>query len=401
MKQTISPNLASLCHLTKATAEGENEKVGRDDLNLDWNAIITLAERHRVEGIVAGQLDQMESPVPTAVRRHFESKLKRQGLEALLATRGLSEIHAAFSMHGIEYLVLKGLSISERFYNSRSERHSIDIDILINEPSIDQAISTLRALGFESHIADNLPPRCERIICQVRKDIRFFRPRDGLAVELHWRLTANPLLLPWKFQNAIAYSEALKISGIEHRVLKPPALLLYLICHGTAHSWFRLKWLADIQRIRGAISEMERRETIDLVGRHGCERILAASIHLADGLYGAIPDVSLGLDASHGSVVFMHNFMKRSITTEVAEEAVSTQSFRDYALRLRYEWLFRTDLRYRTKVLSRRLVSYEEVMRFRLSHRWYGLYLIAGPATQIVIKIRNILFHSLQRIFRI
>ena len=389
MKQTLSPNLMSLCQLTDATAANDTD--GLDGNDVDWNAVITLAQRHRVEGIIARRLGLFPNQVPAAVRQHFDSKLRRQALETLVVTNGLTEIHDAFSKRGIQYLLLKGFAISERFYKSRSERHSIDIDILVNEPDIKQALLTLKGLGFENHITEDMPSRCEQIIRQVRKDIRLFRPRDSLAVELHWRLTANPHLLPWRFNTAIANSEILGIAGVEHRVLKPAALLLYLTCHGTMHSWFRLKWLTDIQRIFLTISEMELREAIELTKKYDCQRIFNSSVCLAKTLYSGIPEIRSEVVDSHDAVSQMLDYMTRSLSKEGAAEAVAVRSLLDYAMRLRYELLFRTDARYRAKVLSRRLISYDDVARFRLSHRWYILYMVAGPMTQIAINIRKIL----------
>ena len=146
--------------------------------------------------------------------------------------------------------------------------------------NVNLALSTLEKLDFIQDSESNLPSNCQRLVRQVRKDFRLTRSRDGVAVELHWRLSRNPHLLPWQFRDAIKYADQLKTFAGEHYVLRSSALLVYLTCHGTLHSWFRLKWIADIERMALQMSAEELSQACELAERYGCMRIFATSMTL-------------------------------------------------------------------------------------------------------------------------
>lgn len=69
---------------------------------------------------------------------------------------------------------------------------------------------------------------------------------SGIIVELHWRLTNNPRLLP---PEAARSRQKIVLGDFAGVTLGPDDLLLYLSVRGAKHHWFRLKWLADVHAL--------------------------------------------------------------------------------------------------------------------------------------------------------
>ncbi len=374
IKASLSGNLEALLALTNP----DHTMAPDSRRKIDWPAIVDLARRHRVEGVVAQRVRDWGDQVPDAIRSHFDACRRGHAIAALQACAGLKDIGDAFESRGVAYIVMKGLAISERFYGSRAERQSIDIDILVDESEIDPAVEALLKLGFEYEEAPNIPAYCESLVRYVRKDVKLVRARDGLAVELHWRLGRNQYLLPWQFSDALRLSEHLTIAGAQHRVFKPSALLVYLACHGSMHKWFRLKWLTDIQRLVSAMPAKEFDEACEIARRAGCLRILATTIDLAERLYGCRPPSQAADLAAHTAPKLTQEIY-RALENPVVPHDGAPLSLRDYVAQLRYEFGLKADGAFRMAALRSRLISFDDVNYLRLSERWYYLYLVAGP----------------------
>ena len=90
----------------------------------------------------------------------------------------------------------------------------------------------------------------------------YLQTRD-LFLELHWRLTSNPLLMPTDAATLWSRSEQVRVAGANLSTLPDEDLFLYLCVHGSVHMWFRLKWLVDI----AALLQQLRPEAIDRIAR--------------------------------------------------------------------------------------------------------------------------------------
>ena len=78
--------------------------------------------------------------------------------------------------------------------------------------------------------------------------ISYTHPITGIQVEIHWRLNAEmgkepPFEELWeRRRRSLLTPQPVYMPGRED-------LFLYLALHGARHGWFRLRWLADIDRV--------------------------------------------------------------------------------------------------------------------------------------------------------
>lgn len=170
---------------------------------------------------------------------------------ALERVAGFLELTDALTRAGVGFIPLKGPLLSERLYGDPTARYSHDLDILVREEDIANAYRVLAASGYIP-LSPPLPESSGRRKKKLKYNhhISYIHPDREQIVELHWRIMNRPWM---GFSNI---DGLLQDNLIEHefagRRFIVPAVeleLLYLVIHGAAHRWGRLKWLADVHRL--------------------------------------------------------------------------------------------------------------------------------------------------------
>lgn len=229
---------------------------------LDWEAFKQLMLRHRIGPAVSRNLRQLEIPVPEDVTA-FLTKLYKKNVALMFVHVGVvHRILRLFQDNHIEFMVLKGLSIRNG-YPQLFDRHVNDLDILIREETdIWRAVSLLKTIGMTVDERDpenwNVPQKNEFL--RKKRHIEVKSRDHLLLVDVHFRLFA--FLGNWKLDTETLWanrSEA-DIYGRNIIVLNAEKQLEYLVLHGSACGWFRLKWLIDVYYILRFKTEEELTE---------------------------------------------------------------------------------------------------------------------------------------------
>jgi hypothetical protein len=277
---------------------------------------------------------------------------------------------------GVPAILLKGHAVSGRFYASLNGRESIDIDLLMGGDGA-RAAAVLEDLGFRQDYPDfPVPRQCEGTFAALAGDVGYVRVADGVKLELvRGRLDR----IEWGFERALRATTTMQLGGTPVRVFEPAALLLYLVCHGAKHGWFRLKWLADVYRVAGALTEDEARGVAPLASESGAERMLAGGMQMLDAVYrtklDSLSDVAPETRASRRRL----DFMLGSFEAPAAEDGVRVADIGRLLAETRYLLSLRSDWRYRRMTLIRLLTSVRDIQAMRLSRRWLWLYVLLGP----------------------
>lgn len=247
----------------------------------DWNEVVALADRHRVEPIVAHGLESVGIAVPAALAEaaatHRAETLRDVG-ESL-------RIAAALGGSGIAHRFLKGAALAVAAYGTPTLKRSWDIDLLVRPADAVAAAAVLATLGY----APVVPPRPLDSIefrrwSHVSKEAELRSPR-GATVELHWRVSDHPILLGGI--DAASPSRHVPLLGSASvATLNDAQNIAYLAVHGTAHAWFRLKWIADFAALLASTPAETRATLIASARGEGVGHALDASLLLAGRLFG-------------------------------------------------------------------------------------------------------------------
>lgn len=352
--------------------------------HVDWQAFKNQAHFHRVEGLIARALitqkHHFETTVPHSVWAHFKTQMKSQAINGLTRHQHLRKILSAFEDQNLPVILMKGEAISQRYYTARTDRQSIDIDLLVSEADFHNACELLNSCGFEQTYPNvDVCKVSPNMVKLLKADITFMSQQGRICVELHRRLNANPYLLPWGFDTVFGHSELLHIEGQNVRVLSAPALCVYLMCHGAKHSWFRLKWLTDIERLTQSFSVADWEAVIRLAQSADISQIVTASLKLLDIVYRA----PLPLVVTEYFQLSQPSFLYRySLKKIVAVNAVTSIKFRDLGdvfQSLVYQARLRPKIAYLAINLIHFLIDIRDVERLKRSRKWLWFYLIYGP----------------------
>lgn len=318
--------------------------------------LLELAERHRVTALLAARCANHGQPDPRIASQLARRRLRNQARERrnALAT---AEIARALRAAGKRFVVLKGQSVALRFYDEPADRNAIDIDVVVEEQALGEAIPLIERLGFKRlpHAApdEGVPGASWR---RSAADIPFVRRSDGAKLELHWRLSRNRHLPLWSTERIMRHVvDCPSPSGVPLPVLDPPAQLFYLTCHGSRHLWFRLKWLADIDRVVRTVPEAQLRQAAHLAQTHGCARLFHTSLDLARLCFATPVEHVVDLSHSHG--ILLRDMVATLCDPVAVRERYGARDIGAALSRARGRWLLKPDAAYRRELVRHTLID--------------------------------------------
>lgn len=353
----------------------------------DWPAVARLAIRHRVRPLL---LSGLASAKAKAAGSGLEDRLRELRIgpqvRGLRQLSDLGLIADTFAADGIDFVVLKGLPLSQRLHGSPLLRESIDIDLLVAPNRFEDALKSLTGSGWRC-VRPNFreTPRRKRWHDGIVKDRLFARAGGGTAIELHHRLLNNPSLFNPPFERLLADGRLQAVAGRRYPVLGDDHLLPYLACHGLEHYWHRLKWLCDIAALVAALDDERLGRLAERCGRQGLGAAFGSAFRLcADEL--RVGAKALEPSADGLRVRMVSRRARREWRSDYAQgPRWALNAATGWALR----FVLKGDLRYVLFELARLLVAPWEFGRPDLPDRWLWLHPVLRPATWIARALRR------------
>ena len=206
-------------------------------------------------------------------------------LVALLVTI-TRRLHVA----GIKAISIKGPTLAAIAFGDASLRQCRDLDILIPPDQVERALAILQTDFRLIEPAGFSAPDQLHLWVRMMKDISLLHEPTGLIIELHWRLNANPYLMPATIE---ASRQAVTFGSDALETLAPVDLVLYLCVHGAKHYWFRLKWLADVHALLAHDDAEKIAQFYNHACSHGLDVPAGQMLLMLEEVYGvAIPPIT-------------------------------------------------------------------------------------------------------------
>jgi hypothetical protein len=210
---------------------------------IDWDRVLQLVARHRVDGLVHAALVAAGVPAIVPV---LAVRAQRIAFRNGVLTDESVRLQAAFDAGQIPAMILKGSALAQLAYGLLTLKQARDIDVLVPADNVDAAMRKLEADGYRRiWPRGRLNAAQRRALVRYGKEVEYLHPGNNFRLELQWRLTENPVLLPDIGARSAAQTVRLP-DGRTLRTLADEDLFAYLCVHGALHSWSRLKWLADL-----------------------------------------------------------------------------------------------------------------------------------------------------------
>jgi len=379
----LPPELELLiaCSCWPLDASAEQQIQSRATAPIDWDLFLAWVRRHRIAPLVYRNLLQVSCPlIPDRVVLDLKSESTSRAQRALRQIAEAARLSRVLAAADISSIIVKGPTLAQVAMGDPILRESEDIDLVIEPTRVLEADRILLTMGYRRVIPDtDLTPSRYQVYLRRRSEFGYYSERCGLSLELHWRLTDNPLLMPTDAATLWSRSEQVRVAGVSLTTLVGEELFLYLCVHGSLHMWFRLKWLADI----AALLQHARSDVIDRITKRA--RVL-------------------GVERSyHQALILAHSLMKAPVPREVLADAYQDKSARRLAIAacralnwhespeepFESQWFsiwlnwhafqFKPGLRFRWSELQNQMTSPEDWERVPLPKQLSFLYLPLRP----------------------
>ena len=328
-----------------------------------------LAHAHHVSGLLSRGLQTQPRLLAAAgVEAQLQAWRKRDVRDCARQFNVLRRALDCFDERGARCLVLKGLPLAARLYGDPFARRAVDVDLLVDAGSFTACRQMLMARGFRLREEFRETPARRRWNAKISKTQTLLA--GGVAVELHWRLLANPRYIDTTFGPLYERRSRTAIGSFEVPTLGAVDEFVYLICHGAGHSWLRLKWLCDVALLLDAMpaDEFER----------AAARCRAARIDaVLESTLGACRE-AFGVDA-HGSRRLPRAAVVVRSLPAVWRAARMPPFWRKLPLRL----ALKPDVRFAWHELLRALTKPEDWRRVDLPDALFFLYFPLRPVLRL------------------
>jgi hypothetical protein len=183
--------------------------------------------------LLAWNLRRNGVALDTALQTHLRSALLTEELRWNKYRDICAQAFTLLEQAGLPFIALKGSVVGALVYPSPVFRHADDIDVLMDERHLAQADGLFIRAGWQRRASPalanpkHLPPLVHR---------------EGVPIELHWRLLVPYYTLP--YPRLWERSQVSKIDDIDVRVLSAEDALILAVAHGVTEV-VGLRWLAD------------------------------------------------------------------------------------------------------------------------------------------------------------
>jgi hypothetical protein len=339
--------------------------------DVDWRDVADFARCHRIQPVLWQPLNTCAS-VPESVRNEIHRAAYMTTARNLFLLTELASVLDLLSDAGIPALPVKGPVMAAQLYGDPGLRPCEDLDLLVPESRIANALKVLTANGF-----------CRMQTLDLWQETRQIHGGWGQGlrkVDSSFSLEVSPWIVPRHFAPAedaaafLARGGRITIGDRSFPTLRPADLLVLLALHGAKHGWSRLQWVADIAALVNRFPDIEWSEVASVARRCGSVRSVGVALRISRRLLGAGTPETDGLPPDDKTAdALAETFVRRLITLETAPRGPGTELAMN--LRLADSWF----LRLRHLIVLGFTPSYGDWCSFRLPAGLRALYWFLRP----------------------
>jgi len=281
--QAVSAAVATACAVPEPRAVPSS---------IDWAEFVRLVGRHQVAPLVQRSGWLASAGAPADARAAVAERARSEAIRSLRLLALQRDVLEAVAAAGVDAIVLKGSVLAVDAHDDPGARAVRDLDLLVRPRDVEPAVRALQSAGLtwsELRRADDP----ERAVVEPTAIGRLeSRPmlrevtlaRDGLEVEVHWRLFDNPRLMPadprW-----LSAPRRVDVQGLAVPTLPLDSQWVYVMVHGAQHLWSVMKWLADVPAFALRHPDLAERGALESVAPE-YRRATATGLLVAEAAFG-------------------------------------------------------------------------------------------------------------------
>jgi hypothetical protein len=254
------------------------------DSQVHWNALLSLAEHHGVQPILAQSLLSFADRVPAEALTTLKGSYQANLHKALLLSSEFVRIADRLSQAEIEFIPYKGLALAETVYGDIALRQSGDIDLLIHATDLKPVREEVEKLGYTPHVM--LSEHEEEAYLKSGYECAFDGTAGRNLLEVQWAIQPHFYAVDLDVEGLFGRAQTVRVAGLEVKALAAEDLFVVLALHAAKHVWGRLIWLCDLARI-GKLPTLNWKLIGDQARGLGVVRILRVTLLLKRKLLGS------------------------------------------------------------------------------------------------------------------
>lgn len=279
------------------TDEARSTVHGLVKAGVDLDFLFARAREQKVFQIVYHNVREIcGSLIPPDMAAKLWTEFHENTRRHIIISRQLASLVSMLEKEGIGLIPFKGPVLAAYAYGNIAMREFGDIDVLVAEADVDNAVATLKANGYtlrdESGETEEKPFLHLSLFMESAEAQRVISfERDGIVTELHWDFTPQRLRVQRNLASLRRRTVPFTLNGAEYQTLSPPDRLLGLCLHGAKHYWDRLCFVCDVAEVLRVDPDPEWDVLLRDATAAGCRRIVLVALLLANRLFGAaVPD---------------------------------------------------------------------------------------------------------------
>jgi hypothetical protein len=275
--------------------------------SVPWEELLETASAQGVAPLLAWILQQMgwPDPIPSDVQTHLKAAWRASAVRSMLMSHRLLEVIETLSRPpAIPVVLLKGAALGPTLYPESSVRPMCDLDLLVPEDRVHDAVMRLKTHGYCDNNHHMVPGLDQLISHNV--PLTSAEPHAPL-IELHWtlgrgRADRHAPDMAWFWGQTEPFDPALLGGPARSRppdgdatalILTPTAHLLFLAAHLMLHhgaAQASLRWLYDIHlMVEREGSAIDWEELVRRASQFHWATALAAALQTAHDRFGTAP----------------------------------------------------------------------------------------------------------------
>lgn len=304
--------------------------------SVDWERLFSLAERHKMAGLIAsGLLGASDGFMPEKIRTEWTSRWQFLAMRDLAQMAALREILTAAKTQNLYPLLLKGWAVHLQAYSQDAARGASDIDLLIQPAQAPSFVQCLESLGFVFKGTDSRGRSISDWSALLKRtnEATFHRSSDKVSIDFHWSLCAPVEELAaglrlseqlWKSHREIS------LSGCSYRIPGREEELLFLCVHLLKSSPFLLRNLSDIIRLVRVLPAVDWDRLLSLSESTGTGAMAYYAFELVSAVEPDLvpPFVQTGLARFSGPRWLFSPFLRLDLLLETRGEKLTNLALR-------------------------------------------------------------------------
>lgn len=320
------------CVSTQKDEEIESKIKELVKLDLNWNYLLEITSRHRVQPLLYYRLSAISSDViPPGFMDNLKELINFNAHKNLFFMKEAIELVKTLKKHDIKSVPYKGPVLAQQVYGNLTMRQFGDLDLLVKKEDVIKIKEILILRGYKTEF--EMDPVQERNYLKSQRELKFIHELKDISVELHWKFSGIFLNLPSKAEKTfLSDMKSYEVGEVSIPEIAPENLLLILSIHNASHYWSRISWLVDIATLIN-LEKIDWLRVLNVADELSIKKILLINLYLCQRLLNLEleKEISNNLtdEAIKVSNVFIENYFQDKAENSLMENVKLSMKIRE------------------------------------------------------------------------